>query len=328
MSRLAVPPHYRDAALFVLLAALFGGSFAAIKTGLAALPPLFFAALRFDVAAVALLAYVAVTRDRETWLPHTRGDYLGIAVAAALLIAANNALLFLGQGSTTTAAASVMYGLNPILAPLFAWWLLKQRLAPLGALGIAVALGGVVIIVQPSPESLAGGSALGQLLVLGAAAAVALGSVGLQWVEPRMDSVPLTTWAMAGGAVLLHLTSLGAGEAVPPLVSLAPAAVLSVLAVAIPSTAIAYPIYFGLIGRVGPVRANLVAYAVPVFATLLGWLLLGEVLSPWTAVGFLVVVAGFALVERAVIREEWLRLRRRFAASEADRPTADPPCDD
>jgi drug/metabolite transporter (DMT)-like permease len=326
---LSVPSRYRDGVLFALIAALFGGSFVAIKSGLAALPPLFFAALRFDIAAVLLLAFVALTRPRGTWLPRTRGDALGIGVAAALLIAANNALLFLGQGSTTTAAASVMYGLNPVLAPLFAWWLLEQRLAPLGALGIAVALAGVVIIVQPSPAALAGGSALGQVLVLGAAAAVALGSVGLEWVEPRMNSVPLTAWAMAVGAVLLHASSLAVAEAVPPLASLGRPVLLSVLAVAVPSTAVAYPIYFGLIGRVGPVRANLVAYAVPVFAALMGWLLLDEALSVWTAVGFPVVVVGFALVEREVIREELAGLLERLTDPAADHgATVEPPCDD
>lgn len=328
--RPSVPARYRDALLFTLLAGLFGSSFVAIKTGLDALPPLFFAGLRFDIAAVVLLGYIALTRDRDTWLPRTRGDFLGIGVAAALLIAANNALLFLGQGSTTTAAAAVMYGLNPVLAPLFAWWLLRQRLSAAGMLGIGVALAGVVVIVQPSPASLAGGSALGQLLVLGAAAAVALGSVSLQWVEPRMDSVPLTAWAMAGGAVLLHLSSAVVGEAVPPLAALAPVAVLSILAVAIPSTALAYPIYFGLIGRVGPVRANLVAYTVPVVAALMGWLLLGERISVWTAVGFPIVVAGFALVERTVIREELGRVRRgwQLRREPGTSGRADSPCDD
>lgn len=325
---LSVPARYRDAALFALLAVLFGGSFVAIKTGLAEIPPLLFAGLRFDIAAVALLGYIALTRDRDTWLPRTRGDLLGIGVAAVLLIAANNALLFLGQGSTTTAAAAVMYGLNPILAPLFAWWLLRQRLSAVGMLGILVALAGVVIIVQPSPASLAGGSALGQLLVLGAAAAVALGSVGLQYVEPRMNSVPLTAWAMAGGAVLLHVTSAAVGETVPTVGSLAPVVMLSVLAIGIPSTAVAYPIYFGLISRVGPVRANLVAYAVPIVAAVMGWALLEETISVWTVVGFFVVVAGFGLVERTVIREELARLGRRAKGESSAQPASSSPGND
>ena len=322
----SLPPRYRDTALFVLLAALFGGSFVAIKTGLRELPPLLFAGLRFDIAAVMLLAYVAMKVPRSAWLPRTRGDMLAIAAAAVFLVLLNNGLLFVGQATTTPAAASVMYGLNPILAPVFAWWLLGERLSRLGAVGIGVALGGVVLIVQPSPSTFTDGSAIGQLLVLTAATAVALGSVFLRHVEPRMDSVPLTAWGMATGAVLLHVASLAVGEAQQSVVGIGPATVVSLLAVAIPSTAVAYAIYFGLIDRLGPVRANLVAYVVPVFAALIGLLLLGTTVSPWTAVGFLVVVAGFMLIERETIRSEYRRLVRRLR--EEATPAAAPPCDD
>nr|WP_159765277.1 DMT family transporter [Halovenus carboxidivorans] len=295
--------------MFVLLAALFGGSFAAIKTGLAELPPVLFAAHRFDVAAVALLGYLVVVRDRETWLPRTRADFVGIGVAALFLITLNNGLLFAGQATTTPAAASVMYGLNPVLAPVFAWVLLGDRLSRVGALGIGVALAGVVVMVRPSPSTLAEASAIGQLLVLGAAAAVALGSVLLRRVEPQMESLPLTAWAMAVGAVLLHATSVGFGESQTALLGASSATLWSVLAVGLPSTAVAYAIYFALIERLGPVRANLVAYVVPVFAALTGWVVLGSGISVWTVVGFFVVVVGFALVERETIRAE---LRRAF----------------
>lgn len=334
-ARLSVDARYRDASLFVLLAALFGLSFVAIKTGLRELPPVFFAGLRFDVAALVLLTYLAATRPRSAWLPRTRRDLLGIGVAGLFLIALNNGLLFVGQGSTTPAAASVMYGLNPILAPVFAWALLGQRLSKVGALGIGVALAGVVVIVQPSPAAFAGGDeVVGQLLVLGAAAAVALGSVSLRRVEPTMNSLPVTAWAMAFGAVLLHLASVGMREATGPLLAVNTVTVLSVLSIAIPSTALAYPIYFGLIRRVGPVRANLVAYAVPVFAALTGFLVLGSAIDAATVVGFFVVVAGFALVERRVIREE---LKRVFETESGGTPAvtdggseggSNAPCDD
>ena len=325
-ARPSVPARYRDTALFVLLAVLFGGSFVAIKTGLRELPPVLFAGLRFDLAAVTLLGYIALTRPRSTWLPRTRGDVVGIGMAALFLIALNNGLLFLGQGATTPAAASVMYGLNPILAPVFAWWLLGERLSWLGALGIGIALSGVVLIVQPSPSTFTDASAVGQLLVLGAAAAVALGSVLLQRVGPRMDSTPLTAWAMAVGAVLLHAASLLVGEPPTAVVGIGPETIASILAVGIPSTAVAYAIYFGLIKRIGPVRANLVAYVVPVFAALMGWALLGASVSLWTLVGFLVVVAGFALIERATIRVELHRLYRRVDGTPSSQQTTR--CDD
>jgi drug/metabolite transporter (DMT)-like permease len=322
----AVPARYRDGVLFVVLAALFGGSFVAIKSGLRELPPLLFASLRFDVAALVLLGYVASTRPRSAWLPRTRDDLAWVGVAALFLVGLSNGLLFAGQGATTAAAASVLYGLNPILAPVFAWWLLGDRLSGVGALGIGVALAGVVLIVQPSPSTFTDANAAGGILILGAAASAALGSVLLQRVSPGMETTPLTAWAMAAGALALHAASVAAGESLAGLVDVGPATVASLLAVAIPSTAVAYVIYFGLIDRVGPVRANLVAYTVPLFAAVLGWAVLGTAVSVWTVAGFLVVVVGFAVIERETIREELRRVRSR--RGETDAPTATPPCDD
>lgn len=321
----ALPARYRDAALFVLLAALFGGAFVAIKAGLRELPPVLFAALRFDVGAVALLAYVVVSRPRTRWRPQTRADVLGVAVAATLLVAANNAFLFAGQALTTPAAASVMYGLNPVLAPVFAYAVLGQRLSRANAAGIAVALAGVLLVVGPSPSAF-GGGAVGQALVLVAAAAVALGSVLLRRLDAPMDGVALAGWGMAGGAVLLHGASLAAGESPARVVDVGPATVASVLVVGLPATALAYAVFVGLIARVGPVRTNLVSYAFPVFAALSGWLVLGAPVSASTALGFLVVLAGFVLVEGETLRTELCRVRRRRGGCDAG---ASPfPCDD
>jgi drug/metabolite transporter (DMT)-like permease len=299
--------RYRNAGLFVLLGVLFGSSFVAIKAGLDALPPVFFAALRFDVAAPLLLAYAAWRYD--AWRPRSRADLTALAVGAATIVAANNGLLFLGQRTITPAAASVMYGLNPILSPAVAFLLLGQRLDVRGAVGILLGLVGVVVIVQPSPETLTSGSTVGQLYVLAAAALIALGSVLMRRIDATMASIPLTAWAMALGAALLHLWSLGIGESVAgtdPTTTL----VLAVLVVSIPSTAAAYPIYFTLIRRIGPVRTNLVAYVVPVVAALTGWVLLDEPVTLATAAGFCIVVAGVCLLERHVVAAELSRVAR------------------
>ena len=328
----SLPAHYRDGASFLLLAVLFGGAFVAIKTGLREFPPLLFAGFRFDIGAAVLVGYVVATRARSAWLPTTRRDVLGILVAGVFLVGVNNALLFTGQGSTTPAMASIMYGLNPVLAPVFAWWLLGDRISKTGALGIGIALAGVVIIVQPSPASLAGGETAGQFLVLGAATAIAVGSVLLKRIRPQMDRLPLTAWAMAVGAVCLHLASLAAGEPQVGPGAVSPLSLASLLLVGVPSTAVAYAIHFVLLERIGPVRANLVAYVVPITAALTGWLFLGAGLSVVTVLGFVVVVAGFGLVERRTLRTEVCRLRRSRRRRRGTHPAGDDvqrwPCDD
>lgn len=324
---MSLPDRYRNAAGFVLVALLFGVGFPAIKTGLRELPPLLFAGLRFDVAALFLLGYVLVARSRDAVVPRTRGDSAALAVATVFVVVLNNGFLFLGQVSTTPAAASVMYGLSPVLAPLFAWWLLRERLSWLGAAGIGVALGGVVLIVRPSPATLADASSVGQMLVLGAAAAVAFGSVLLRRIDPRMASLPLTAWAMAAGAVGLHLSSVALGEPQAPATTIGPATAVALLTVGLLSTALAYPVYFGLIDGIGPVRTNLLAYLVPVFATLFGWLALGATVSRFTVAGFAVVVAGFGLVERETVGAElgrlWQYLGRRLSSGRLAPETED-----
>ena len=324
--------RYRNAALFVLAAVLFGCSFVAIETGLRELPPLLFASLRFDVAAVALGSYIIYTQPRSTWLPRTRSDLLGIGVAGVFLIALNNALLFVGQGTTTPAMASMMYGLNPVLAPLFAWWLLGDRLSGLGVFGIGVALTGVVIILQPSPATLTSAGTVGQGLILGAAIAVAIGSVLLKRVQPRMGSLALTAWATVLGAAVLHGLSVLAGESPMAAVGARPPTIASLLVVGVPSTAIAYAIRFDLIERIGPVRTNLVSYVVPIVAAVIGWAVLGAGVSAVTVAGFAVVVAGFVLIERDAVRREIRRIRcYRYRRRETNSTGAGElpfPCDD
>ncbi len=298
----------RSSGLFVAATLLLGTSFVGIEAGLASLPPVLFAAFRVDIAAVVLLGY-AWLRYRGAWLPTTRADRVGVAVSAVLVVLANNVLLFVGQTTTSGNAGAVVYGLMPIAAPAFAVFLLRdERVSAVDALGLGLGLAGVVVIVQPDPADLLGST--GQGLVAVAALCVALGSVLLRRVGPSMPTLALTGWSMALAAPAVHLVSLGLGESAAGL-AWTPAAVAAVLYVGLFGTAAAYPAYFALIDAVGPVRANLTAYAMPVVAALTGWAVLGERVAPTTVLGFLVVFAGFLVVQRRTLATELSRRRRR-----------------
>jgi drug/metabolite transporter (DMT)-like permease len=290
--------------LFVLAAAGFGTSFVGIKVGLASLPPVLFAGIRYDVATVALFA-VLVARGSVP-RPTTRGDYLGVLVTAVFLVAVNGVLLFVGQQFVASAAASVMYSTLPVLSSVLALALLPDtRVRPVEVVGILVGLVGVGLIVRPDPGALAG-STYGQALVGLAAVSAALGGVLLRRVEPAMTSLSLTAWATALGAVLIHATALALGE---PVVVAGDARLLAVVVyVGVVATAVPSVAYFGLIRTVGPVRASLVSYAVPVVAAVAGWLVLDERLPAVTLVGFAVVFCSFALLERRALRGELRRL--------------------
>lgn len=289
--------------LFGAASICLGTSFVAIKVGLATIPPVLFAAFRFDIAAVLLLALAAVMFD--DWLPRTRRDVLGIVASAVFIVGINNALLFVGQQYTTSGAAAIMYSLMPVVSPVFAYLLLGDRIARWDVAGILIGLVGVVVIVQPSPDQLGAGT-VGQAFVLVAALSVSLGSVMLQRVRPRLATLPLSAWAMLVGALGLHVTSLVLGESAST-IPLTVDTLAAVVYVGAPGTAIAYGAYFLLIADAGPVRANLVAYAVPAIASVTAWLLLGEELAATTLVGFGIILAGFGVIQRTQLRAEVAR---------------------
>ncbi|WP_231184184.1 DMT family transporter [Haladaptatus sp. DYF46] len=107
------------AALFAYVALAWGGSYVAISVGLHNLPPVFFAASRLDIAAVVLVPSVVAWYD--DWRSKTTGDWVTVCAAGLFVAAGTNAFLFLGQESTPSAVAAVVFALNPILATLFAW---------------------------------------------------------------------------------------------------------------------------------------------------------------------------------------------------------------
>ncbi|PSQ18069.1 EamA family transporter [Halobacteriales archaeon QS_8_69_73] len=282
-------------ALFAVLATMWGLSFPAISVGLEHLPPLLFAAFRYDTAAVLLLGYAAVATD--DWRPAGRND-LEAVVWGGLFLVAGNGLLFIGQQTVPSGVAAILQALVPILTALWALALLGERLSAVGAVGVAVGFLGVGLIVQPDPGNLLAGDTAGRLIVLGQVASVSLGGVLVDRAAPSMERVAMTGWAMLFGGVVLHALSLSAGETAP---ATAPAALGAVVYLGVFSTALAFVIYFTLLERRGAFEASLVAYLVPLVATVAGVVLLGETVGPLSLAGFLVVFVGFALLKRRAL---------------------------
>lgn len=285
----------RTLALGAVVSVMFGGTFVAAKAGLAYVPPVLFVALRFDVAAVVLVAYVLATRTRAELVPRTWRDVAGILATGLVALGLTNALLFVGQADATSAVGAILFSLNPILTPVFAALLLAdEQLSARGRVGLLVGLLGVVLVVNPDPAMFAGGG-VGKLLLFGAAVTGALGSVLVRWSAGGLDSTVRTAWGLPVGAAFCHALSIGAGESVAAVAWGLPALV-AIGYVGIFAGAVAYVAYFDLLDTAGATHANLVFYVVPVVSTLGGWALLGESVSPMAGVGFLTVFAGFAIL--------------------------------
>ncbi|NHN48107.1 EamA family transporter [Halostella sp. JP-L12] len=285
--------------MFVALAVLWGLSFLAIAVGLESLEPVLFAAFRYDLAAVLLLGYAVLAGI--AWRPTDRRNVLGV-VAGGLFLVAANAFLFLGQQTVPSGVASIMQSLVPIATSLWALVLLpEERVSATDAVGIALGFVGVGLIVRPDPANLLGADVVGRLLILLQVAGVALGGVLVQRIGPTIDKVALSGWSMLVGGIVLHAVSAGIGEPFALPSSVAAAAAVGYLGVF--ATAVAFFIYFTLLEVRGALETSLVAYLVPVVATVAGVAVLGESITPLTVIGFLVIFVGFVALKRRAIAD-------------------------
>jgi len=201
-------------------------------------------------------------------------------------------------------------GLLVATVPLFAALIALTRgdrsvLSPARGVGLLVGFAGVAVIV--SGPGLAVGDDPATLFAVGEVLLVALlYAIAPFIIATKLKGVPslgaITLALLAVGVAYLPLALLTQHE-IPTVRS-----TVSLVALGILCTAVAFIGFFALIGEVGPVRAPLFTYVNPIVAILLGILLLGEELSAGLLLGFPLVIAGCWFAATGG------RLRRRPAA--------------
>ena len=168
-----------------------------------------------------------------------------------------------------------------------------ERLTRVAWLGLILGIVGVISLVGFD----VGGSDLGAVaavgvVVVGYAAGPAILSRPLQGLPGiGIMASALTVTALIYVPVVL-LTD-GVPTAIP-----SGNVVASVLTLGVVCTAAAFMLLFALVGEVGPVRATTITYLNPAVAVVAGAAVLGEPVTIWTVVGFVLVVTGSYLVNR------------------------------
>lgn len=301
--------RYRTTGLFVLLAALWGSSFVATRVALSDVPPILLAALRFDIAGVFMLWYAIMSTDK--WRPSTRSGWIEVSVGGVLFVAAHHALLFIGQQYVTSAVASVIVSLDPVLAVVFSSLLLTtERLSWNEIVGICLGVFGTTFIANPTSRTLASADIRGVGLVFLAAGAFALGAVITKRYRTSIPVQSMQAWMMLIGAALLHAASVGLPSESLELVTWSPVALAALGYLSIICAGGGYLIYFTLLDRIGPVQINLIGYVAPVFAALNGWVFLGEPITAAVLFGFVTITIGFVIAKYDEIGEEVTRLQQ------------------
>lgn len=282
-----------DIGLFLALSVLWGSAYIFIRQGLLlGATPILYASVRYVLSAAAFFLIAAVRREG---FPSRRALLVSGGIGGTLFIGMYGGLLYWGELYTTGGYASVLASTSPILTVVVAYSILPaERLGRLGLVGILVGFLGVVVLVLPDLSSGSVGRWPGPLLIVVGFVGAAAGTVLLRRLGGgRQGLWQIGTQFGVGGLLLLAVGAvLPVREALPLTADLG--ALLGALVVF--SSVLGYFVYFTLHHRVGPVRANLVAYLLPIVGIGIGSGLFGEALTVWEVLGFLVVVAGVTLV--------------------------------
>jgi drug/metabolite transporter (DMT)-like permease len=289
---------------FVLLAMIWGSSFLFIKVGVRELHPLYVTLGRVAAGALALLAVLAVTRDRLPRDPRLWGH---LAVVAAVSSAVPFTLFGYGEQRVSSVLAGIWNATTPLIAlPMAVLAFRIEKMTGRRAVGVALGFLGVLVLLGVW-RGVGGAELTGQLMCFGAAACYGIGvPYQRRFVTARSESgVALAaTQLLLATAQMAIVAPLVAGAPTAP-ASLSAEVVGSVLALGALGTGLAYVLMFRVIRGVGATTASTVTYVIPLFATLIGVVVLGEHLSWYEPVGGLVVLAGVA------VSQGGLRLPRR-----------------
>lgn len=162
----------RDFALLVLVCLVwaFNNVISKIVVAQWGVPPLFYAAVRFAIVAVAVMPWL---------LPAPRPMWRLIAVAL-LMGGANFALLFMGLRTASPSAAAIVMQVGVPITTVLSMIMLGEKVRWRRGIGMALTLAGAVTVMW-NPAGLAMSSGL--MLVVAAAAAGSLGAVMMKQME-------------------------------------------------------------------------------------------------------------------------------------------------
>jgi drug/metabolite transporter (DMT)-like permease len=277
---------------------MWGGNWVAAKVSVGVVPPLTLATLRYAVASPILLAWLA----RQGPLPRVAPrDRRTLVLLGVLFGVVSNVLFLYGLQYAPAVDGAIIYqGFQPAFAAVLAVLLLGETVRGRQAAGLAVALGGLVLVVGSGQLGAAGGSArlLGDLMYLVGALVWAYTNVLVRQLAPRLPVVAATTYSGLICLPILLAGSLAFENGWARLPAAIAAAWPALGYMTIISTGPPTIFFYNGIHRLGVARAAAFSYLVPVSGVALSVLMLGEQLLLPQVLGGLLVLAGLWLISR------------------------------
>ena len=277
--------------------ALWGGTWIAGRILAQSMHPMSAALLRFILASAYLLL---ICRKADGRLPRLqKGQLLPVCFLGLTGVFLYSIFFFNGLKTVPAGRAALIVACIPVCIGATSALLYKERFGTQRILGTVLSLIGVSVVIAGNPLALLhGGVHSGDLLILGCVVSWTGYSLGGKSVMQRMPPLHAVTWSCVTGALFLLPAALLTGVA-GDIVRAGFLQWFCLVFLGVLATGMAYYWYYRAIPVIGASRAGIFINLVPLFAVLLGALLLGEAIHATLIGGGLLIITGVWLNNRA-----------------------------
>jgi drug/metabolite transporter (DMT)-like permease len=278
--------NFRFLVSLLLLGAIWGSSFPLMLIAVKDFQPLALIEVRVVVGAIMLLFVLAMRGQ----LASLRGYIKEMFILGVFNSAIPFSLFAYAAKYQTAGLSSVLNATAPLFGALIAVFWLREKLKRAQVVGLLVGFVGVVVLITSKSEIQ--GDAIA--IAAGLMAAFLYGAAAHYSKSKLHGCSPLAVSAgsLVGASLfLLPFIPWSLSERSPSMQGWGCAVCLGVLC-----TGIAYILYFRLIATHGPANSMTVAYLIPIFGVLWGFLFLNEPVTPSFLLGGSIVLVGTVLV--------------------------------
>jgi drug/metabolite transporter (DMT)-like permease len=218
----------------------------------------------------------------------------GISGARSASAAVPFTLIAAAELRITASLAAILNATTPLFTLLIGAARGQEILTPRRFRGVLVGVLGVGVVVGLGPLHLDASLFIGAGASLLAALLYAIGGVYARTRFATTAPTTVATGQQLAAAVLLLPLSLVLPPSRQPDLGVG----VAVLLLGLACTALGFALFYRIMARLGPAGALSVTFLVPVFGLLWGSMFLDEHLTPGTALGLVIILAGVVLVAR------------------------------
>ena len=304
------PAPWKILLAFAIIYLVWGSTYLAIRVGVREMPPFLMAGLRFTIAGLALYIWMRLTGVPS---PNWR-EWRAATILGALMFLMDYACLFWAEQRVPSGVSAVILAAIPVCITLLEIIFLRtQRLTVRLALGLAVGIVGVVVLMNPS--SSLGEAPLhrgGAIALLVACCGWSIGTiVSRRLVLPESKAMSAAAQMFSGGVQLLLLAAVAGEFAHFHARDVSRTAWFSLIYLIIAGSIVGYTAYVWLLHYESPTKVGTYAYVNPVVAVIVGTSLGGETIGRRT-------MLGTALILISVVAITTMRAKKVKAATKQE----------